>query len=192
MAGRFIVLEGPDGSGTTTHAALLAEYFTKKGEDVLLTCEPTKGPIGAFIREQLATKTMTPEALQLLFTADRAWHVEHDIAPALHDGKTIICDRYWLSTVVYAAALGINPAPFEAYNKTFPTPDAQLVLIPTYSIGMERIGKRDTRDMLEGDSFQSKVYDQYRRIAQAQNLTVIDTSGPKADVFAHITHILNV
>ncbi len=114
----LIILEGPDGSGTTTHSALLAETLRKEGRDVLLTCEPTDGPIGRFIRGELSKEKIdSPAALQLLFTADRAWHVDTVIRPALEAGKTVITDRFSLSTIVYGEALGIDKEWLESMNK---------------------------------------------------------------------------
>lgn len=181
MTGQFIVLEGPDGSGTTTHVKLLADTLKSAGKDVVLTCEPSDSAIGTFIRSELAKKTISPAALQILFTADRAQHVHDVIEPALKAGKTVICDRYWLSTVVYAEALGIKPEPLAHINKTFVQPDIQLVLLPSLEICLERIGQRPTRDMLETDSLQKRVYEGYRIHALEQQLHIIDTSGSIED-----------
>jgi len=132
MAGQFIVLEGPDGSGTTTHAQLLADRLQKEGKNVIHTCEPTRGPIGTFIRSQLKERTMPPDALQLLFTADRAWHIENELLLGIEENKTIVCDRYSLSTIVYADALELDPQYFVDVNKMFMQPDIQILLLPPF------------------------------------------------------------
>jgi dTMP kinase len=176
MNPRFIVLEGPDGAGTTTHAELLAQRLVNQGKDVMLTNEPTKGPIGLFIREQLSKGGMSPMALQLLFSADRAWHVQHEIEPALVAGKTVISDRYWLSTVIYANALGIDADPLLQLNRNFVQPDVLLVLLPPFDIGMSRIQLRNAKDMLEEDSLQRRVYEGYRDFAESAQIPIIDTS----------------
>lgn len=179
MKGRFIVLEGPDGSGTTTHAKLLAQKLSEIGEDVLLTFEPTDGPIGSFIREQLFKKELKAEELQLLFTADRAWHVNHVLQPALDAGKTIVCERYWLSTIIYADALGIDSTMLTAINKKFIQPDLELFLLPSLEVCLERIGRRTERDMLEEDSLQKRVYNGYLSKAAELGISMIDTAGDK-------------
>ena len=116
MKGFFIVLEGPDGAGTTTHAKLLAERLESEGHEVVLTMEPTEGEYGKKVREALcgggvARYAPTPEEIQQLFCADRAEHVTQVIQPALRAGKIVICDRFLDSTIVYQGfGLGIDIA----------------------------------------------------------------------------------
>lgn len=182
MSGRFIVLEGPDGSGTTTHTALLAERLQTGGTDVILTREPTTGPIGSFIRQELKNGLIPPLPLQLLFSADRAWHEFEELVPALEADKVVISDRYWLSTIVYAKALGIDPAPLVELNLKFVQPTTQIVLLPPFEVCMERLGLRADHDMLEKESIQRRVYDGYLEMAQKMHIPVIDSSGEMNDV----------
>jgi dTMP kinase len=110
--GGFIVFEGADGAGTTTQSKLLAEELEKRfgPENVIWTCEPSTGPIGAFIRTILrgeVDRTPGNEAMKLLFTTDRLDHIETDISPALSAGKWVVCDRFYLSTLVYQGATDI-------------------------------------------------------------------------------------
>lgn len=179
MKGRFIVLEGPDGSGTTTHSALLAETLRAKGEDVLLTAEPTDSTIGKFIREQLKTKTIeSPSALQLLFCADRAWHIENVIKPALAAGKTVISDRYVISTLIYGEALGLDPDWLVRVNTPFLEPDVMIIALPPLHVCLERIMKRKQLDVFENTRFQKLVYDLYEKVgAEDPGVRMIDTSG---------------
>jgi dTMP kinase len=110
-AGRFIVLEGIDGSGTTTQAKRLCDALEAEGTPVCLTCEPTPGPIGQLIRQALKRGltlegSTTPHALPwsamaLLFAADRLDHVETVVLPALALGKTVVSDRYVVSSLAY-------------------------------------------------------------------------------------------
>ncbi len=177
MRGTFIVLEGPDGSGTTTHAALLAKNLQAKGEKVLLTQEPTTGAIGSFIRQQLSKGVIPPAALQLLFTADRAWHVSDIILPALEDGQTVISDRYSLSTMIYGATLGLSKDWLETMNKYFIQPDVQIIALPSFDTCFRRVNGRATKDMLETDSLQRAVYDGYASYAVTSHIPTLDTSG---------------
>lgn len=104
MQGRFIVLDGIDGSGTTTQADRLAQHFRAKGRDVVLTKEPSTGPIGVLIRQQLsAGHAVNERALALLFAADRIDHIQREILPAVARGDLVICDRYILSSLAYQA-----------------------------------------------------------------------------------------
>ena len=87
MTGKFIVFEGPDGSGTSYHSRMLAQTLRNEGKNVLLTAEPTSGPIGTLIRTTLKEGDGFPaESLQLLFCADRAWH-QREIRSALERGE---------------------------------------------------------------------------------------------------------
>jgi len=104
MQGRFIVLDGIDGSGTTTQAERLAQHFRSKGREVVLTKEPSTGPIGVLIRQQLsAGNAVNERALALLFAADRVDHLVREVMPALARGALVICDRYILSSLAYQA-----------------------------------------------------------------------------------------
>jgi len=193
MRGRFIVLEGPDGSGTTTHAALLAERLKEKGDDVLLTQEPTDGPIGAFIRAQLAVGAIPADALQMLFSADRAWHVAEGILPALESGKTVISDRYALSTLIYGEALGLDVKWLDNMNKNFIQPDLQILALPSFETCMERVNGRGSKDMLESqDSLQRRVYDGYVRSMQTLALPMVDTTGPQELVADDILRLVTL
>jgi dTMP kinase len=181
MQGTFIVLEGPDGAGTTYHAEALAKALKARGREVLLTAEPTNGTIGNFIRRSLKEgATLSPLALQLLFTADRAEHVESVIIPALDRGMTVISDRYIPSTLIYGEALDLPKEKLEIMNKKFIQPDDLFLLLPPYDVLRDRIARRDARDAFESDALQRKVYAGYVRYAKSHpDAIVIDTSGEK-------------
>lgn len=103
--GRFIVIEGVDGSGKSTQARLLAHALTDRGYNVKLTAEPTRdGPIGERLLRPALTGQISiadPRAMALLFIADRFDHCAREIVPHLAAGSVVICDRYTLSTLVY-------------------------------------------------------------------------------------------
>jgi dTMP kinase len=99
--GKFIALEGIDGSGKSTQAPLLVEKLKSKGVDAMMTKEPTSGPIGQFIYKILwGDIKLPPESMQYLFVADRASH-EEEIEEHLQKGGVIITDRYFWSSVAY-------------------------------------------------------------------------------------------
>ena len=100
----FITLEGPDGSGKTTQARLLAEWLRKQGYDVVLTREPGGTHIGDQIRAVLhdpRNTEMDARTEILLYSASRAQHVAQRIRPTLAAGKIVISDRYADSTLAY-------------------------------------------------------------------------------------------
>lgn len=184
MAGRFLVIDGPDAAGTTLHATLLAGRLRKEGTDVLLTAEPTDGPIGTWIRGILKGNVTTPAtALQLLFTADRAWHVETVITPALEAGKTVVLDRYLLSTIAYGVALGLEKDWLKDLNKNFVRPDRTILTLPPLDVCLQRLEKRGAHDILERQDLQEKIHTAYRALAEEDpSIIVIDTSAEKFSV----------
>jgi dTMP kinase len=100
----FITLEGPDGGGKSTQAALLAEFLRQQGCSVLATREPGGTPIGDQVRavlSNLENTAMHPRTEILLFQASRAQHVEQLIRPHLERGGIVVCDRYADSTLAY-------------------------------------------------------------------------------------------
>ncbi|MFT5121822.1 MAG: dTMP kinase [Kiritimatiellia bacterium] len=103
--GKFITLEGPEGSGKSTQGDILVKRLRDEGLDVVFTREPGGTPTGEMIRDILqhdkAGEPVSPEAEVLLFAASRAQHVEHVIEPALANGSWVICDRFIDSTTAY-------------------------------------------------------------------------------------------
>ena len=101
--GKFIVFEGIDGSGKGTQMKMLAKYLKDNRIEAVLTREHTRDlAVGKLIEKTVnREEKMDPLSLQLCFTADRVDHFEKVIRPALDEGKTVISDRYYLSTVAY-------------------------------------------------------------------------------------------
>lgn len=179
MDGRFIVFDGPDGSGTTRQCAFLTESLRKSGLNVLLSSEPTESTIGQEIRNMLNHDTMpSPDATQLLFCADRANHVSTVIEPALRKGQTVVLDRYSLSTIVYGAAQGVDKEWLESINEKFPKPDLTFITLPPFDVCMARLQSRKTRDQFEMENFQRRVYENYKSI-EDPSVIFVDTSGSK-------------
>ena len=180
----FIVLDGPDGSGKSLHARLLADRLQENGTDVIFTEEPTRGPIGACIRTFLHGENRAhPAALQLLFTADRAWHEETVILPALQAGKTVVCDRYASATIAYGTALGLDEQWLKDLNKKFVRPDCLIFTLPPLEICLRRLSRRAKRDLLEASDLQESIHRAYRKLAdEDSSIIVLDTSGTKESV----------
>jgi len=106
MSGLFITFEGIDGVGKSTQANLLQEYLESLGKEVVRSLEPGGTPLGKEIRNLLLHRkgTVAPRAEALLYAADRAHHVATRIRPALAEGKVVISDRYFDSSVAYQGA----------------------------------------------------------------------------------------
>jgi dTMP kinase len=109
--------------------------------------------------------------------------METIVDPALKEGKTVISDRTWYSTVAYGEALGVDPVWLTAANSHFRKPDAVLFLLPSLDVCMERLGRRDESDAFENRLLQEKVHAAYHRMAQEDpSIPVIDTNGEKAAI----------
>ncbi|MGB9618086.1 MAG: dTMP kinase [Desulfomonilaceae bacterium] len=134
----LIVFEGIDGSGKSTQAVLLAEKLRQNGFAVLLTSEPTDGPVGTKIK-QLRTR-LTPEEEMELFTEDRKSHVRDVIIPAIEEGKIVVCDRYFYSSAAYQGASGLDPHEIINANLDFaPRPDITFFLRVSTQRALERL-----------------------------------------------------
>jgi len=102
--GFFIDIEGLDGSGMSTQVNLVRERLLKKGYKAYKTSEPTDNVVGGLIRGTLSgVYKLPPEALQLLFVADRSHHVDREIAPILSDGNILVADRFLWSTIAFGS-----------------------------------------------------------------------------------------
>src|ERR1035437_2937037 len=101
--GLFISFEGPEGSGKTTHIALLAKHLRAKGREVVVTREPGGTAFAAGIRTLLleGDEGISPMAELFLYEADRAQHLQETLIPALRQNKIVLCDRYTDSTLAY-------------------------------------------------------------------------------------------
>ena len=128
--GVLIVVEGIDGTGKSTLCKALSKSLRKKGFDPVMSFEPTNSPFGKQLRKSFSeTKRLPPEEELRLFTEDRKMHVEELIRPALKDGRIVILDRYYISTMAYQGALGIDPEEIRRQNESFaPRPDVAFIL----------------------------------------------------------------
>lgn len=154
--GLFIVIEGPDGSGQSTQTELLARWFKKKNRRVLVTKEPTNSMIGGIIRSILKKEWQVDmKTLQLLFAADRAYHLRTEIEPFLNKGIDVISDRYVLSTLAFGS-LEEDLEWLKKINSKFPEPDLTFILNVPGKVCAERIARSrlsfeifETTDKLE-------------------------------------------
>jgi len=183
--GKFIVFEGLDGSGTTTQANLLFKYLKKQGKKVYLTGEPTRSLIGGLIEGQISGDwKSSPECLQLLFTADRAHHLEKEIIPLLKKGITVICTRYILSTLAYGNSEIKNGKWLMEINKKFILPNITFLLKVSPQTCIQRIKKeRFHKELFEEEDKLKKVLKNYIKFAKKlENIYLIDGEKPIKEV----------
>lgn len=174
IRGRFLVLEGIDGAGTTTQAALLQTWLEKRGVKTITTREPSDGPIGLTIRNALRGRIRLPEAagleplrketIALLFAADRVDHVHAEILPALEQGVWVISDRYVHSSVAYQGTL-IDVDWVALINRYAIPPDLNLFLRIPPDAALARISKtRVQKDLFETSELLTRIaqgYEEY-------------------------------
>jgi dTMP kinase len=195
MRGRFIVVEGIDGSGKSSMAGHVANELRSLGREVLRTREPGGTPISEQIRALLLdpkNSAMVPFAELFLFMASRAQLVEEVIRPSLEKGDDVVCDRYYYSTAAYQGAAGkvgidtvLNVA--EKIAK-FQKPDLVLLLDLNPAVAQSREGVRDDRVELKGLEYQKKVRAGFLKIARRdrKRIKVVDAARAPEQVFADI------
>ena len=186
MQGKFITFEGCDGCGKSTQLKRLREYLEKQNIPHIFTREPGGGRISEGIREILLSgknMEMSDECEALLYAASRAQHIRDRIAPALAEGKLVICDRYVDSSFAYQACargLGmefvskINAFALEQY-----VPDLTFFIDLSPEEAFARKKGADENDRIEqaGLAFHKKVYEGYLAVAKAYPERVVVLNG---------------
>jgi len=163
MASYFITLEGPEGSGKSTQAGMLAEVLERAGLKVLLTREPGGDPVSEDIREILLHGTdhsVHDRTEVFLYLAARAQHTEQVIRPHLEEGVVVVCARYIDSTVAYQGyGSGLDLDLIHRMNSFATgglTPDLTLLLDIDVEAGLQRQN--------EWNRFERKAVDYHRRV----------------------------
>ncbi|MBU4199393.1 MAG: dTMP kinase [Verrucomicrobia bacterium] len=197
--GKFITLEGPEGSGKSTHARTLVARMTQAGFSVIAAREPGGTRLGEAIRKLLqqdaADEPLGSEAELFLFMASRAQLVQQVILPALAKGIHVVCDRFADSTSAYQGygrgvdldrILMINDLAVQGLM-----PDVTLLLDIPVAIGFERLQVRNAdanaqKDRIEREAlgFHERVRDGYLDLARRwpDRIRRIDTSGVFSEV----------
>ena len=188
--GRFITLEGSEGSGKTTAARHLAEWLRGRGEPTVLTFEPGGTPLGEEVRRLVlhlrdVSDDLDPRTDALLYAAARAQHTARVILPALARGEHVVCARYLDSSMAYqGAGYGNDPVELRRLQAfaTFDTvPDLTILIDVPVEIGLgrKRHGQWNRFEDTESVAFFETVRRAYLDMAAAEpeRFRVVDGSG---------------
>ena len=184
MTGRFVVLEGGDGSGKSTQLRGLAAWLREQGIEVVETFEPGATDAGAAMRELLLHRPdpIAPVAEALLMAADRAQHVATVIRPALAHGAWVVSDRFLPSSLVYQGVvrgLGVDAvAEINRLAVDDVQPDLVVLLDVSDAVAETRRGSEADKLEAEGAAFHAQVRAAYRDLAPARGWAVIDADCP--------------
>ena len=197
----FITFEGIEGSGKSTQVDLLKNTLEKIHFDVVSTREPGWGRVGSLIRKIILDYDdieIEPIAELALFCADRAQHVQEFIRPKLSEGKIVLCDRFYDSTIAYQGyGRGLDPEMVKKLGFS-----AALGVIPTITFlidisvntALSRIIERPGRNRIDDESFEfhNRVRKSYLSLYKNQSNRIFLIDGEKSidDVQKEIRKIL--
>jgi dTMP kinase len=200
--GKFVVLEGLDGAGTTTQAGRLAEALRARGVVVRSTREPSDGPIGTMIRQVLSGRIVLPAGrapgwatMALLFAADRMDHVEAEIEPFLLSGGVVISDRYDASSLAYQSVVSGRGGSetvewIRTLNRHALRPDLTIALDVSADVASRRRQARgEATQLYEQNEVQRALAVFYRNLEQhmrGDRVVVLRADGTMDDVHGQI------
>ena len=206
MPGKFITLEGIEGSGKTVQLCFLEEELGRRDIRFVVTQQPGGTPFGKEIRQILLQKEgakREPTAELLLYLADRYQHLKEVIEPALLGGAHVICDRYHDATLAYqghARGIGFTTVDQLAEILKLRIPDLTLVLDVKVDMGLERARERNQiensqrwgRFEAEDLEFHRRVREGYQLLAQRDpdRVLLVNASGAPEAVFKKILGLL--
>ena len=207
MEGKLVVLEGPDGTGKTTQAKLLAEFLESKGFKVHMTKEPTNNSVGRAVRRNVRIETKIDDPLldALLFTADRRSHLIEEIEPKLNEGFIVICDRYYHSTLAYQHTQGLDLDWLVGLNSFARRPDITLIfdldsellykrLFSSFSRIMKDKSKDHWMHKFETREFLKRVRENYKKLQKRlsnENIFFIDASAKPPSIHKEVRKIVS-
>lgn len=201
MRGLFIVLEGPDGSGKSTMANMIGEYYKNEGREIVFTREPGGTKISEQIRDIILDNNniemaYTTEAL--LYAASRSQHVAEFIKPHLEQGKVVISERYVYSSIVYQGIgrkLGIQKVKeINDFAIDGLKPDLVLFFDINPEKALNRKLSQGNGDRLENEeiAFHESVYEGYKEILKHYDEIVsINADKNVNELFYDIKSIIN-
>ncbi len=199
--GYFITFEGPDGSGKSTQAEILAERCRRAGFKVVQTREPGGSAISEEIRKLLldpSNREMCYEAEALLYAAARAQHVKELIRPAVERGEIVICDRFMDSSIAYQGygrGLGDDVRKINEFAVGGMSPDLTFFFDIDPAGGLARARSHSAPDRLEQETidFHKRVYEGYLALAgiYPERFVRIDASAGIAEIAEQVAEVFD-
>ena len=198
MQGKFITLEGIEGSGKSTNLVTIKSILDQYKINYVLTREPGGGPLGPHLRKLLLDKdqSISPSVEMLLMMADRRDHVDNLINPNLDKGIWVISDRYLDSTIAYQGGgrqLDINLITSLSASLKLPTPDFTLLFDLPVDVALERAKERSELDRFEREpkDFHSRIRESYLELASTNHrIKTIDSSKDFESVSLQVENYL--
>ncbi len=201
MSGRYLVIEGNDGTGKSTQVAMLAAYLQRRGHEVVVVEEPGSDdpdrstPIANELRQLIKNGQLVraPEINVMLFSLARRELWQDKIQPALQRGAVVLSGRNYLSTIAYQG-YGEGVAEAEIIRLTrlctaerYMQPDATVILTAPESLRRQRIGQRGQLGYVDAfesrpQQFQNVVNQAYQAIAAAYQIPLVSAIGPAEQV----------
>jgi len=188
----LINLEGIDGCGKSTQSKLLMKKFEENNEKTIILKEPTSGKYGEKLWEMLSGKReATTEQILDLFVMDRKEHVEEKINPALNEGKIVLMDRYYYSTMAYQAAAGIDVNRIRKDNEFAPKPDIVLIFDLPADLAMKRVKGHSVADVFEKEEHLEKVREAYLDLRDDPLVRIIDSTRTPEEIFEDVWKLVS-
>ena len=183
----LIDLEGIDGCGKSTQSKFLMKKFEENNEKTIILKEPTSGKYGKKLWEMLSGKReATTEQILDLFVMDRKEHVDDKINPALKEGKIVLMDRYYYSTMAYQAAAGIDVNRIRKDNEFAPKPDIVLIFDLPADLAMKRVKGHSVADVFEKEEHLEKVREAYLNLRDDPLVHIIDSTRTPEEIFDEV------
>ncbi|MBQ8756059.1 MAG: dTMP kinase [Lentisphaeria bacterium] len=204
--GKFITFEGPEGAGKSTQVRMLGAFLERSGIACVITREPGGTPLAEELRSIVkgfsGSETVHPETELLLIEAARAQHAGEVIAPALAQGKWVLCDRFFDSTTAYqGGARGIDRTIIDTLNRFAAKsciPDLTVLMDLAPEAGFARAAVRQEtqgehdRFELEKIDFHHKVRNAFLACAAAepQRFRVVNADRSIEEIHREIVEIV--
>ena len=193
--GKFIVVEGLDGSGKSSQVDLVIKFLQENGKEVIVTREPTMdSEAGRMIKQALRKEiTVDPLELQRLYVQDRKEHLENKVIPALKEGKYVVSSRYAFSTFAYGYSTGLDVNMLVELNKDFLLPDLTIIIDVSPESCVQRIENRgEPKELFEQKEKLTKVNEIYKKTPEMfENVVVINGERPIEQVFEDVKKEIN-